>query len=177
MLASRAQLLRGCEARDRFLARIIEGDLGEAGGTEFPEGNPVPGLSPSMIPPSDAFIRYQCTGSRIQQCGSTEIQYCTGSKTTASMNSRIRGSSFDQIRTRRGPERLFCPVHSADRDIWMRSSQQKGDMENPVRYNSTAVPVDRPPKTGSTVSTHMYRIVQLNRYLHECVRATSYSRL
>ena len=165
----------------------------------------MPGLSPSMIPPSDAFIRYQCTGSRIQQCGSTEIQYCTGSKTTASMNSRIRGSSFDQIRTRRGPKRLFCPVHSADRDIWMRSSQQKGDMENPVRYNSTAVPVDRPPKTGSTVSTAVpiqYRHVRMTRTvqsdirdsvpsvirfsrthvpystvvpLHECVRAASYS--
>ena len=33
------------------MAGIIEGDQGEAGGTDFPKGNSVPGLSPSMIPP------------------------------------------------------------------------------------------------------------------------------
>ena len=46
------------------MARIIEGDLGEAGGTEFPEGNPVPGLSPSVIPPPRMYS--YGTGHRIQ---------------------------------------------------------------------------------------------------------------
>ena len=32
-------------------------------------------------------------------------------------------------------------------------------MENTVRYNSTAVPVDRPPKTESTVYVQLYRYV------------------
>ena len=49
-------------------------------------------------------LRYIYTGSRRSDCSSTEFQYCTGTPPASSMNSRIRRSVFDQIRTRRGPE-------------------------------------------------------------------------
>ena len=90
--------------------------------------NPVALKMYSRLPPRCIYRSHRSTG----------IQYCTGTKPAASINSCIRSPAIYQIRTRRGPRRQFCQIHRLYPVIWMSSSVHEADMENLVQYNRTA---------------------------------------
>ena len=70
------------------------------------------------------------------------------------------------LRSDSDPARTRAPiVRYWDTEI---SRFKKTDMENPVLYNSTAVPADRPPKTESTVYVQVLVPSLVAFFSHSC---------